>query len=333
MPVPSNKSDCGLIEKVTSKHNTHLAMSQRLNEERTAQILVEAGEILRALSPKPLATLYLVDEYNEINQEQIASKVQCGRSTVSKYLQTLSDLTTNLVEKRGRQYVTTEDGQYVLDLIRKVASKNDIELEDRDWSTDEVRQLFDDLLTPLHDSRSATPFFVLYVLDKETTDADHVDESKETFLNQVYKKIDTYQRERGESITTQQLRQIIRRFVDAKSVDFDGKRIQLTSKGSSQAYLLREIVDLVAKRSSGHLETSEHREESEDTVNGVDRSRIPEIDDTLIGDVEDEHEINSEHVEILTEKLRRTLQRTNISIFELETAVKELKREADGTQD
>lgn len=337
-PVLSSKSGCDLVEKVTSKHNTFLSMGQRLNEERTVQILVEAGELLRALSPKPLATLFLIDKYDEINQDEIASRVQCGRSTVSKYLQNLSDLTTNLVKKSGRQYVTTDDGKYVLDLIRELASKNDIELEDRDWSSDEVRQMYDDLLTPLHDSRSATPFFVLYVLNEETTDADYTNEPKEVSLNQIFKKINTYQRKRGEGITTQQLRQILRRFEDAKSVDFDGKEIQLTSKGKSQAYLLKKIVALVAKRYSSHIGLSEHREKVEETVNQSDTivghlNERSNIDNLLLGNIEDQYQINHENVEIITEELRRALQRTNISIFELETAIYNLKREVDNVQD
>lgn len=212
------------------------------------QTLVEAGEILQTLSPMTLGAFLLVAEEETIKQDEIAETIGCARSTVSKYLQSLNELPVALVEKRGRQYTVTEDGEHVLGLIEGMGDRLGINLATVDWTDDEDKTAVDELLTPLHASRSAIPFFILHSVGQHAGSTDVLATPEQVRIEDVVDDITVRQRERGESTTAQQVRQIVRRFSDADAVEFDGGRIRLTEKGQEQVRLLSRLTDLIAEQ-------------------------------------------------------------------------------------
>jgi predicted transcriptional regulator len=307
-------------------------MVQVSDSQASTQALVDTSKVLRSLSPNPLISLHLVNEKEDVNQDQIASAVNCARSTVSKYLRTLNSLPVALVEKQGHQYVITDPGKHILELMKDAASKYTTDLDD-DWSTESGMNYLDEFLTPLHDSRSATPFFVLYTLHTRIRDQDNSKERAGVTIGQIQEDIKPHLHARGDNITTQQLRQIIRRFSDAESIDFDGKNVQLTDKGFLQADLFiqvyQHIVEHTAQQPVDHS-VSEEAVPQQDTNETRSHSSASIIKDgEIFSAIENKHKISGENVEELTHELRKVLQKTNISIYELEQAVSKLKQQLE----
>lgn len=209
--------------------------------------LAQAGEILQTLTPRTLATLLIVVDEDPQTQGDIAETIGSARSTVSKYLLSLEELPLPLVRKGRQHYTGTDAGRTVVGLFDGMIDRLGIDLETIDWQTDtEVKQVADSL-TPLCDSRSVTPIFVLEALRGRSGIVDLLGTPCPVPIEVIVDAVSDRHSERGEHTTTEQVRMVLRRFADAEAVDFDGDDCTLTDKGQEHACLLLRIVDLLRK--------------------------------------------------------------------------------------
>jgi Mn-dependent DtxR family transcriptional regulator len=223
-------------------------------EEKPTHMLVEAGKILRALKPSTLGTLIVIYSDDTQTQEKIANAIGCARSTVSKYLQSLEDLT--LAKKKAQRYTVTDAGEKVIGLMNSMAGEDDIDLFSVNWSNADAKETVATLLTPLYDSRSIASFFILDSLYTRSGTIGRLSQPQTIQIEDVVQDVDVRQTERGESATTESVRQKLRRFNDAGVIEFDGRRITLTEKGIEHGQTLHQLVDfLMNQKDTGHRVT------------------------------------------------------------------------------
>lgn len=223
-------------------------------EERPTHMLVEAGKILRALKPSTLGTLIVIYGDDTQTQEKIANAIGCARSTVSKYLQSLEDLT--LAKKKSQRYTVTDAGEKIIGLMNSMAGEDDIDLFSVNWSNADDKETVATLLTPLYDSRSLSSFFILDSLYTRSGTIGRLSQPQTIQIENVVRDVDIRQTERGESATTESVRQKLRRFNDAGVIEFDGRRITLTEKGIEHGQTLHQLVDfLINQKDTDHRVT------------------------------------------------------------------------------
>jgi Mn-dependent DtxR family transcriptional regulator len=237
-----------LMRNVTYKGNTIRYMPQLDPSRRSTNALVEASEIYQTLYPTALASLLLVAEDKRYKQAEIAEQIGCADSTVSKARQSLSKLPLPLLEKGTQQYSVTEAGRAVLTLIDEMAERQNEPFRSVDWSNDDEKASVAELLGPLSDSVSTTPFFILDALG-EYSDKDELLGTPSTVpIQKIVRDVDKRREDRGESATTEQVRTILRRLADAGTVISDGPDdCRLTDEGREQARLLDQLAQLIEK--------------------------------------------------------------------------------------
>lgn len=207
--------------------------------------LTQAGEILQTLTPRTLGTLLIVVDEDPQTQGEIAERIGSARSTVSKYLLSLEELPLPLVRKGRQRYTGTDAGRTVLGLFDAMADRLGVDLEAIDWQTDaEVAQVAN-CLTPLCDSRSTTPIFVLEAVRSRSGIVDLLGTPRTVSVGEIVDAVVRRHSERGEHSTAEQVRTILRRFDEATAVEFDGEECTLTEKGQEHACLLHRIVGLL----------------------------------------------------------------------------------------
>jgi DNA-binding MarR family transcriptional regulator len=211
---------------------------------RPTHMLVEAGKILRALKPSTLGTLLVIYADDTQTQKNISDAIGCARSTVSKYLQILEDLT--LAKKKAQRYTVTAAGEEVIGLMSSMVGEWGIDLFNVNWSSDDDKETVASILTPLYDSRSASSFFILDSLYARGGTIGRLSQPQTVQIEDVVQDVDVRQTERGESTTTESVRQKLRRFNDAGVIEFDGRRITLTeTKGIEHGQTLFKLVDFL----------------------------------------------------------------------------------------
>lgn len=226
--------------------------------DRSTGVLEDAGEILRKLTPPTLAALLVVSEDNTRTQVEMADTIGVSRSSISKYLQTLSNLPLTLITKqRERRYTVTDDGKKVITLINEMVSNVGIDLHDLDWESDAAQEQVGTCLAPLHGSRSDRTFFVLDALRVRSGSVNPYATPSRVWIEDVVHDVKT----RNRNATTERVRQTLRRYVEADAIEFDGEYIKLIEKGQDQAQLLDQLTHQIKKQ-----------EEVEDA------GRIPSVD-------------------------------------------------------
>jgi DNA-binding MarR family transcriptional regulator len=244
-------------------------------------VLVTASEILRTLSPSRLATLLIVDEGETQSQSKVADIIGRNQSTVSDYFRSLKS-PIPLAEKRGKHYTVTDTGRAVIDVIDTAITELGLDLQSVDWKSKNDRQEVGELLSPLHDSRSVVPFFILYSLYERSEVDDRQDTPQPVWIDDIIFDVDRRlhevdvsgevgDEETNRTDITKQVRPMIDRFEEADTITYDGSQLTLIEKGHQQAWLLAELVQFLAKEK----ETGESESETE-TAEG-------ELDDFSIG--------------------------------------------------
>lgn len=241
-------------------------MSQSSSKGPPTHLLVEASEILRSLNPLTLASLLLVAEDTQYTQGEMAAEIGCASSTVSKSQQSLRNLPVALIEKRGRSDIATDMGTEVLDRFSRLSERFGIDLETVNWADEEERTSVATILTPLYNSRSVTPFFILdaYGLSDYATSS-----TPSLRIANIVHHVNSRQQDRGESATPEQVRQRIYRLDEADVLRFDDGNCLLLEKGQRQRWLLDQITQLV----TNHREIDHPIQESPDTEVRTNDSR------------------------------------------------------------
>lgn len=195
-----------------------------------------AAEILQAISPPVLATLLAFREREQKKQAEIASEVGCARSTISKYVQTLTNLPVAVLDKDGHRVTVTSAGHTLIDLYRTALAECSIDIETVNWSTE--RDAIEEALSPLYRFRSTSPYLILdgiYELDQQTVDDDHIWE------DDLLMEIDSREPTTIDSISSQHFDQVLEQFDTHDVIDRDDDSLSLTKKGRTLGTLCRQI--------------------------------------------------------------------------------------------
>lgn len=234
-------------------------------DDRSAWSYAEASEILRAVNPPTIATLLFLVDDTVYTQKEIADGIGYSRTTVSQSQRSLETLPLSLATKQGSRYKITSAGKSVLGYYTGMARQLDLDLDAVGWQSDETHEQVKTVLTPLYDSRSTMPFFVLESIGARAVgeQINRLATPQRVSIEDVIEDVTARQRERDERVTSKQIRQVVRRFDNRDAVEFDGDYIVLKEKGQEHAYLLEQVVQLIEDQAST---TRDEREESAATV-------------------------------------------------------------------
>lgn len=216
----------------------------RSSNGRTTTALATASEILRSLTPDKFAALLVIDRADAKTQTEIADTIGRTQATVSQYLQSLEALPIPLAQQE-RHYSVTDTGRDIIVLIDNMLSRQRVNINDIDWSLESDKDEVAACLTPLYDSRSTEPFFLLASLNERSGITSLLSTLQPVPVDDVVHDVSARLREIDESTTPKQIRQIIRRFDDTNAVDFEEDQITLTSKGREHALLLDQLTQMV----------------------------------------------------------------------------------------
>lgn len=232
-------------------------MPQTNADRWPTQVLVEAGQILRTLTPSRLATLLLVMDNTPYTQTDMADTIGCSRSSISMYHQTLADLPLPLIEKRQTRYRATAAGEKIVSYINDVANNFDIDLHSINWGDEDDKKRVADCLAPLHNTRDSVPFFILDSL-RERSGEIRLGPPLPVELVDIVDDVNDRQQERGEnSSRTQVRRRLQNRFAPTDTIEFDEEEIVLEEKGQDHAQLLDQIAQLLFDELDANVDESE----------------------------------------------------------------------------
>lgn len=225
-------------------------MSQFSDEDpRPTSVLVGAGDIMRTLSLSRLTTFYYVYNNEDYTQQEIADILGYTRSPISTHLTTMAeDLPLALVTKQGRRYTVTEAGKTVLSHVRKMLSGRGVDLHSVDWTDETDTEEIAAQLTPFDDARSTAPFLLLYSIGVRGTMGSRIEPfgtPQSVHRGDAMHDVEMRLEERGESITRPQMQNLLLRFDDANTVEYDSPKVVLTEKGHEQADLFEQFVQLL----------------------------------------------------------------------------------------
>jgi biotin operon repressor len=239
------------------------------SDDRSARSYAEASEILRAVNPPTIATLLFLVDDTVYTQKEIADGIGYSRTTVSQSQQSLEALPLSLATKQGSRYKITSDGETILGYYIGMARQLDVDLDTVDWQSDNAHEQVKTVLTPLYDSRSTMPFFVLESIGTRAVGGQitRLATPQRVSIEDVIQDVTVRQRERDERATSKQIRQVVRRFNDRGAVEFDGDYIDLKEKGQEHAYLLEQVVQLIEDQASP---ATDETEGSGTVVSGID---------------------------------------------------------------
>lgn len=220
-------------------------------EDDLTQVLVKAGEILQTLSPPTFISLFFIADDEGYTQTEIAEKIGRTRPTVSKYLRSLKDLPIPLATNPGQHYTVTKKGERVVDFIYRMFEHLGTDLDTIDWSDDEDREHVASFFSPLHNSRSTLPFFILYSIGVRNAIGDRITRDNSSIPVQMWdviSDVEVRQKKRDKSVSVKQVRQTLWRFEDAGTIKFDGEQIELEKKGHEQAFLLEQLIQMLKEQ-------------------------------------------------------------------------------------
>jgi len=197
--------------------------------------ITTAAEILRAVTPRVLATLVVIQEGEQQTQAQMAEDIGCARSTVSKHLRTLKNLPVKVIRKQGHDVEITNEGKKLIDVYSQTLSRFGIQLDSVNWATDEISAV-ENALSPLYEVRSETPFLILASLADLSTESEY-----EVWIDDLIFRVRNIDQENTRSISKQHFEQILDNFEQHKTIQREGDEIELTKKGKHQWRLMKEI--------------------------------------------------------------------------------------------
>jgi Mn-dependent DtxR family transcriptional regulator len=216
---------------------------------RSADIIVEAGEILQKLTPARLATLLFVSNDEIETQSEIADILDVSSSTITTYLQTFAKLSMPLAA-RENQYTITSRGSSVIGFIARMSNRLGEGWRDIDWENEDEREQIGEFLSPLNATQTMTPFFILYSLGQRSTVDGQIGifaPSQAVPVRDIVSDVEKWQEERGKTATRKQVRSVLGRFEDFGVVEIDGEEVALEEKGKEQAKLLEQLIELIEK--------------------------------------------------------------------------------------
>ncbi|UPM43172.1 helix-turn-helix domain-containing protein [Halocatena salina] len=255
--------------------------------DRPTPVIVATGEILRTLTPPTLASLLVMYDTTTEDQAEIAAAIGRTQSTVSSYIRSLASLPVPLIAKRGSRYTVTDAGESIIGLISGMMDRLGCDLHAVEWQEEADKDAVAGMLTPLHDSRSTLPFLLLDSL-YERSDLDGlIGTPQPVWIDDVVSDIDTRRQERGESVTTKQVRQAVQRFNEAEVLSFDGSQIELTEKGQEHVRLFHEITQLL--REQDKINVSDGAEGNALTAGNDTKNRSESGESHRLPTGEDEH--------------------------------------------
>lgn len=261
-------------------------MSHPRHTDRPTPAIVTAGEILCTLHPSMLGALIIVYNDDSVTQAEVADTVGRTQPTVSSYFQSLESLPVPLTIKRGQRNTVTDTGEKVISLIRRLSTHLDVDLSAVDWSDEGDRDDVSTIFSPLHDSRSTEPFFILDSLYERSDIDGLLGTPQPIWLDDIVTDVTYRQQERDKSTSLNQIREKVKRFRDTDILTFDGTQITLTEKGQEHARLLAELVQFLTQQDDVDLATSESievqpsPEASGESLNNDDPAHS-ESDDTI----------------------------------------------------
>lgn len=218
----------------------------------SADVIVEAAEILQKLTPPRLATLLFLTDDSIETQTEMADILDVSTSTITTYLQTLENLSLSLT-KRGRQYKITSAGDSVIELFNSMLGYLDEDLSAIDWGDEDDKEQIGELLSPLHTSRSIVPYFVLYSIGHRSAVEERLDRfvtPKPVPIEDVVDDVKKRQEQRGKSSTRKQIRGAINRSKEYGTIEVDDETIKLEDKGQEHICLLYRLIDLLEEDAS-----------------------------------------------------------------------------------
>lgn len=250
-------------------------MSWERDERYQTQHIVKAGEILQTLKPSVIGTLQFVRNDTFETQAEIATALDCSSSTVTTYLQSLANIPLPLVTKQGTQYSVTDAGNSVIDLLDRMLRGFDVRLNSIDWETSEEQEQLETLLEPLHNSRSAIPFFLIDAIGSHRSG----DDAPDLPVGPIVADVKAREEDRGQSTTRKQVRWTLGRFDDADVIDLEDNagEFSVTEKGCEHVWLLNQFTELVADRTTGSIvEPSGGARSVSDASHGIPDMHPPE---------------------------------------------------------
>jgi hypothetical protein len=223
-------------------------MSQSINRDHSTHVLDITARILQTITPDTLASLLLVYGGTTSSQKEVADAINRDQSTVSAYFQslTLEKTPVSLIVKPGLRYTVTDAGEEVISLLSDMFENFDEGLDTIDWGSTTDKERIGALLSPMCESRSVAPFFVLDSLWQRSNLAHIHDDPDPVWLDDVVRDVETRLQEMGESTSNPQIWQIATRFAEKDAITFDGSQLTLDEKGREHAYLLDQLARFVA---------------------------------------------------------------------------------------
>lgn len=222
-------------------------------DKRSNQVIGEAGVIMRKLSLPPIITLHHIHNNNKTyTQKEIADVIGCERATVSQYLRSMKELPLPLVVKQGQRYTTTEAGEAVLSHLKRMFDRLGDNINTIDWKNEAATEEIAAWLTPFGNARSTPPFLLLYSIGTRSAFGERIERHgtpRPASLEDVVQDVTSRQEERGGRSTRKQVQELLRRFDDAGTVEYDGQEITLTKKGHEQANFLEQLIQILEKES------------------------------------------------------------------------------------
>lgn len=213
---------------------------------RPTHVLSAAASLLRILTPSALGMLLAIHNNTRPKQTQseMASAVGRSQSTVSDYLTDIAESDPPLAVSRSQRFEVTETGEKIIDLISNVTAQLGCDLSTVDWTDETDKEQVGELLTPLHDSRSVIPLFVLDSLSERSSPHDT---PSPVWIDDILHDVENRRAESDVgAISMSKIRRTIRlRFVDTDTARFDDNQVTLTEKGVLHARLLDEFTQFL----------------------------------------------------------------------------------------
>jgi hypothetical protein len=259
-------------------------MSHPSHTDRPTHVIVIASKILRTLHPSPLGSLIAVCDGDGLTQREISDIVGRSQPAVSNYFQTFESLPVPLTVKQGQRNTITDTGEKVIALIRRMSTQLKFDLTSIDWSDEADRTTVSSLLSPLHDSRSTEPFFLLDSLYARSNLDSSLGIPQPVWFDDVIHDVEARHHESGGSTTLKQIRQTAKRFTDTGALTFEENQLTLEEKGQEQAKLLTKLVQFLTKQDEIDIDQNDNTdredttEPSAESLGGVDAVRS-DLDD------------------------------------------------------
>ncbi len=216
----------------------------------STNVLTQAGEVVQTVSPRSLFTLVTIADENPQTQGDIAERVGSARSTISKYLLSLENLPQPLATKGRQQYEITELGRIVVGLLDEMIGRLGVDINAINWQVDTDVERVAEKLSPLCDSRTNTPVFVLEALRFHSETVDLLDTPRPVSVDDIVSTVSQRHTDRGENITAEQVHSVLRRFAEEDAIEIVDDECNLTTKGKEHACLLSRIVGMLENNDS-----------------------------------------------------------------------------------